>query len=68
MPVHASSPTRSLSRRRLLALTGGASAATILGQAPSIAKQAQESTPAAGNPPAEFPLSSKLAADASPEF
>src|SRR4051794_19420718 len=56
-------------RRRMLALAGGATAATVLRPAPGSARQTPEATPAAATPVvADFPLSSTLAADASPEF
>lgn len=60
---------RHLSRRRMLALAGGATATTLLGPASIAARQAPEATPAANTSTiAEFPLPSSLAADASPEF
>jgi CubicO group peptidase (beta-lactamase class C family) len=58
-----------LTRRRILALAGGAAAATTLRPAHISARQTPEATPVAATPViADFPLPSTLAADASPEF
>jgi CubicO group peptidase (beta-lactamase class C family) len=67
MHHHSNILTRPYSRRRLLAVGGGA-AATILGQTRTIAKQTPEPALTAGNPPDQVPMPSTLAADASPEF
>ena len=62
-------PNDRLSRRRLIALAGGAAAATTLRPAHIFARQTPEATPSAAIPAvADFPLPSTLAADASPEF
>jgi CubicO group peptidase (beta-lactamase class C family) len=62
-------PNDRFTRRRMMALAGGAAAATTLRPAHIFARQTPEATPAATTPvAADFPLPSTLAADASPEF
>ncbi|MGI8486001.1 MAG: serine hydrolase domain-containing protein, partial [Thermomicrobiales bacterium] len=69
------SPSSNLTRRRLLAIAGGATAAVTLGPSVISAQQQAEAAPAAipstapaALPHPEFPLPSTLAADASPLF
>jgi CubicO group peptidase (beta-lactamase class C family) len=62
-------PGDRFTRRRMLALTGGAAAATTLRPARISARQTPEATPATtASVAADFPVPSTLAADASPEF
>lgn len=69
MPTHVNAPCERVTRRRLMALAGGATAAVALGPDRLSARQTPEAPPIAPTPPvAEFPMPSTLAADASPEF
>lgn len=73
MRTRVNAPSERVTRRRLLALAGGATAVSVLGPERISARQTPEATPeappvASAPPIAEFPLPSTLAADASPEF
>ena len=69
MAHQSSASHRPLSRRRMLTLAGGATAASLMRPANIAARQTPDATPAAATSTvADFPLPSTLAADASPEF
>lgn len=68
MDNHATTLGKPFSRRMLLALAGGATAGALAGPVRIAAKQTPESSPTANDLAVGLPLSSTMAADASPEF